>query len=37
MYIHTHINALLVWRVLHNSDVIGFVVSDLVIRNANCM
>jgi len=32
-YIHTHISALLVWRVLHDSDVIGFVVSDLVVRN----
>jgi hypothetical protein len=30
---HTYISALLVWRVLHNSDVIGFVVSDPVIRN----
>ena len=37
MYIHICISALLVWRVLHNSDVIGFVVSDLVIRNAICI
>jgi len=33
----TYISALLVWRVLCNSDVIGFVVSDLVIRNVISM
>jgi hypothetical protein len=36
-YIHTYTSALLVWRVLHNSDAIDFVVSDLVIRNVICM
>jgi len=37
MHAYTYISALLVWRVVHNSDVIGFVVSDLVVRNVICM
>jgi hypothetical protein len=36
-YIRSYISTLLVRRVLYNSDVVGFLVSDLVISEALCM